>query len=328
MGTGKVGFTTTIPVEVLFAAGRIPEDLNNTFIEDPQAAARVEEAEVRGFPRNSCGWIKGIYSAARVGHLSEIIAVTEGDCSNTHALMEIFEDEGVRIFPFAYPYGRDRDLLRIQIEKMIEYFGTTYEESLKVKSDLDRIRKIIREIDRETWEGNRVTGHENHYYQVCASDFRGDPGAYGNELEEFLHTVRVRKALPESPRIGFIGVPAIFEGIHGVIEELGARVVFNEVQRQFAMPYDTDDLMDQYLRYTYPYSVYGRIEDIRSQISLRKIDGIIHYAQAFCFRQIEDILFRKKLGIPLLTLEGDKPGPLDLRTRIRIEAFIEMLQGM
>jgi benzoyl-CoA reductase/2-hydroxyglutaryl-CoA dehydratase subunit BcrC/BadD/HgdB len=31
--------------------------------------------------------------------------------------------------------------------------------------------------------------------------------------------------------------------------------------------------------------------------------------------------------VPVLTLEGDAPGPVDGRTRIRVQAFVEMLQG-
>ncbi|RLB69292.1 MAG: 2-hydroxyacyl-CoA dehydratase, partial [Deltaproteobacteria bacterium] len=55
-------------------------------------------------------------------------------------------------------------------------------------------------------------------------------------------------------------------------------------------------------------------------------DGLIHYTQTFCFRQIEDILFKRKLDIPVLSLEADQPGPVDGRTLTRIETFIEMLQ--
>jgi len=322
-----VGFTTSIPMEILLAAGRKPVDLNNIFIEDPESYRRVEEAEERGFPRNTCGWIKGIYSAARKEGLEEVIAVTQGDCSNTHALMEVLEEEGIRIFPFAYPYDRDPDLLRLQIQKMAEHFGTTLKAAEVVKQSLEPLRAKIREIDRETWEGNRVTGQENHYYQVCASDFRGDPVLYEAEVDRFLAEVVKRKPFHGGPRIGFIGVPPITNGIYEAIEEMGGRVVYNEIQRQFAMPAERRGLVDQYLMYTYPYSIYGRLEDVQGQIRQREISGIIHYAQAFCFRQIEDILFRKRLEVPVLTLEGDKPGVLDQRTRIRIEAFVEMLNG-
>lgn len=323
----RVGFTTSIPVEVLFAAGLVPQDLNNIFIEDPRAERLVEAAEEVGFPRNSCGWIKGIYSAARAQDLDQIIAVTQGDCSNTHALMEVFEEEGIRIFPFAYPYGRDADLLRLQIEKMAVHFGTTYEAAQGVKKELDRIRRTIKRLDTETWEGNRVTGQENHFWQVSASDFRGDSSGYKKDLDLFLQEVEQRPPFADGPRMGFVGVPPISRGLYEFIEERGARVVFNEVQRQFVMPDETEDLVEQYLRYTYPYSVYGRIQDIQAQIRLRGVHGVIHYVQAFCFRQIEDILLRKKLDVPVLTLEGDKPGPLDQRTRIRIEAFVEMFSG-
>ena len=102
--------------------------------------------------------------------------------------------------------------------------------------------------------------------------------------------------------------------------------MFNEVQRQFAMPFDTPDLVEQYRMYTYPYGVFRRIDDIQQEIERRNLDGIIHYVQSFCFRQIEDMIFREKLQIPILTIEGDKPGKLDARTKMRIDSFLEMLR--
>ena len=49
-----------------------------------------------------------------------VVAVTQGDCSNTHALMETWQLEGIRVIPFAYPFDRDVDLLRLQMQKMVE----------------------------------------------------------------------------------------------------------------------------------------------------------------------------------------------------------------
>jgi benzoyl-CoA reductase/2-hydroxyglutaryl-CoA dehydratase subunit BcrC/BadD/HgdB len=37
------------------------------------------------------------------------------------------------------------------------------------------------------------------------------------------------------------------------------------------------------------------------------------------------MVVRQQLSLPILTLEGDKPGPLDARTKIRIESFLELL---
>jgi benzoyl-CoA reductase/2-hydroxyglutaryl-CoA dehydratase subunit BcrC/BadD/HgdB len=114
--------------------------------------------------------------------------------------------------------------------------------------------------------------------------------------------------------------------LYPFLESHGGRVVFNETQRQFAMPYDRQDLVDQYLTYTYPYDIFTRLADILLEGERRRVSGVIHYVQSFCFRQIEDMIVRKKLPWPVLTLEGDKPSPLDARSKIRLEGFIEMLE--
>ncbi|MEJ2024320.1 MAG: 2-hydroxyacyl-CoA dehydratase, partial [Deltaproteobacteria bacterium] len=66
--------------------------------------------------------------------------------------------------------------------------------------------------------------------------------------------------------------------------------------------------------------------DIREAIRERNLDGVIHYTQTFCHRQIYDILLRENLPVPILTLEGDRPVSLDSRSELRIETFIQMLK--
>jgi benzoyl-CoA reductase/2-hydroxyglutaryl-CoA dehydratase subunit BcrC/BadD/HgdB len=92
------------------------------------------------------------------------------------------------------------------------------------------------------------------------------------------------------------------------------------------MPDRDRGLIDQYLSYTYPYDVFHRLRFITGEISRRNIHGIIHYVQSFCHRHIEDIIIRKKVRVPVLTIEGDAPGSVDERTKIRLQAFIEMLE--
>jgi len=323
----RIGFTTTIPIEILFAAGKIPVDLNNVFISHPQKKALVEEAELEGFPRNICGWIKGIYAVAMRLDLDEVIAVTQGDCSNTQALMEILELKGIKIFPFSYPYDRDEELLHLQIKKMMMHFGVTEAESVYVKMQLDMIRRRLALIDRLTWQAGTVSGYENHYLLVSASDMKGDLVAFREEVEDFLKKAQGRKTSDPEIRLGYVGVPPIYDDLYSFIEELNARVVFNETQRQFSMPYRTNTLLKQYLRYTYPYDIFSRVIDIRKEVKRRRIDGLIHYVQSFCFRQIEDLILHYEMDLPILTLEGDKPTSLDARTKVRIESFIELLKG-
>lgn len=104
--------------------------------------------------------------------------------------------------------------------------------------------------------------------------------------------------------------------------------MFNEVQRQFAMPPDPDpgNLVEQYRRYTYPYDVFQRVEDIAREVKRRELDGLVHYTQSFCYRQVQDLVLREKLQMPILTLEGDRVGPVDARTRLRLEAFVDLLR--
>ncbi len=57
----QIGITTTVPVEIVLAAGLTPVDLNNVLVSDSQPEHLVAIAERAGFPLNCCSWIKGIY---------------------------------------------------------------------------------------------------------------------------------------------------------------------------------------------------------------------------------------------------------------------------
>jgi benzoyl-CoA reductase/2-hydroxyglutaryl-CoA dehydratase subunit BcrC/BadD/HgdB len=325
VNVGKIGITTTIPVEAIFASGNVPVDLNNTFITSGKRREWVEAAEIAGFPGTCCGWIKGIYSAAREEKVEGVVGVMAGDCSNTQALIEILQFEGLKTFPFAYPYDRSPETLRREIERLCSKLGTDIGTAEEWKKRLDVPRRLALEVDRLTWEENKVTGFENHLHLVSASDFLSDPDNYSRIVQEFIKTAAARAPLKEEIRLGYIGVPTVYDDFYDYIEGIGGRVVFNEVQRQFSLPWFEDSLVEAYARFTYPYDVFGRIEDIKREIARRKIDGIIHYVQSFCFRQMEDVIFRKTLGVPVLTIEGDRPMPLDARTKTRIESFVEML---
>ncbi|MBO8138117.1 MAG: 2-hydroxyacyl-CoA dehydratase [Desulfotomaculum sp.] len=323
----KVGITTTIPVEVVYAAGMVPVDLNNIFITSENPQALVEEAEMAGYPRNLCAWIKGIYTTvSQSDDINTLIAVTQGDCSNTHALMETLEFAGVKVIPFAYPYDRDYDMLKLQIEKLMDAFGVTWKQVNETKKHLDEVRQKVWKLDELTWKEDRISGWENHLYQVSCSDFNGNPGEFARQVDEFLERLQGKEEIKADLRLGYIGVPPIMDDLYDYLEERGARVVFNETQRQFTMPFETDDLVEQYRLYSYPYGIFYRLKDIEKQIKLRRLDGIIHYAQSFCYRQIEDLIVRRKLDVPVLTLEGDKPNKLDARTCMRLDSFIEMLR--
>lgn len=325
-----VGFTTSIPFEVLLAAGRRPLDLNNAFISRQDAHLLVHEAERRGFPSTCCAWMRGIYGVLPALDVGEVIAVVRGDCSQTQALMEVLQMEGTRVYPFAYPYDRSLRAMGEEIRKLREHFDVREQDVQEVKRYLDRIRRKLERLDALTWRDDRVTGGENHRFLVASSDMEGDPRSFERKVDAFLGEASRRERLPFSGgqeiRLGYLGVPPIWKDLYEKVERPGVRIVFNEVQRQFSMPSLAPALEQQYLLFTYPYDVFFRLQDVQRETVRRRLDGYIHYAQTFCFRQIEDKILRHYLPKPVLTLEGDRPELLDVRTQTRIEAFLEMLQ--
>ena len=323
----RVGLTTTIPVEVVLAANLTPVDLNNLFIAAPDALVQVSRAEAAGFPRTLCSWIKGIYTTVKSHpEIAAVIAACQGDCSNTQALGEILESEGLTIIHFKFPYPRDRQQLAREIAALTDRLGTNPEAVARMQARLTPLRRQLRHLDRLTWETGQVSGRENFQWLISSSDFGSDPVAYEQRLATFLEEAKARPAADGRVRLGFAGIPPIFTDLWDYMEESGAAVVFHEFPRQFSMPYECPDLVDQYLRYTYPYDIRGRLADLQEAVATRRLDGLVHYTQSFCFRQMFDQVLRDHLDVPILTIEGDRPTPLDSRTRMRLEAFIDVLR--
>ncbi len=323
MKAKRIGFTTSLPVEVLFAAGHTPIDLNNIFLTQ-DAEQHVHKAEIKGFPRTICTWIKGNFNAALSSHLDEVVGVVQGDCSNGHSLLDIISEEGLPIYRFSFPPLRSAEALESEIKRLEEHYGVSRRETLQVKSRLDEIRKKLITLDEWTWKERLISGKENHLWLVNSSDFNGNPDKYEEELDAFLNQAARRDPLPTKLRIAYLGVPPIYKNIYDAIAEQGGDVIFNEVQRQFSMPYLEDDIIRQYLEYTYPYSVYDRLQDINTELSRRSIEAVISYTQSFCHLQIDNILLKKHIDLPFLTLEGDQPEDMDSRTLLRLESFFEV----
>ncbi|OIP26862.1 hypothetical protein AUK22_06210 [bacterium CG2_30_54_10] len=321
-----VGITSTIPIEVPLAAGLRVIDLNNVFVMSSDPGIFLRKAEAEGFPRNCCSWIRGIYGLIRTLEIRKVIFVTGGDCSNTQAMMEALVPFSEIFATFSYPYPPSPGALRQEMYRFCAGLGTTFSAAEGVSKSLHSVRRALGELDLLTWDGNRVTGKENHQWLVSSSDFGGDPVSFERRLKAFLDSARSRPVRPKGLRIGLVGVPPIITDLHEFVESLGAQVVYNEIPRQFSMPESCHDLVGGYLAYTYPYGAWPRLDDIRKQVDLRKLHGLIHYTQAFCHRQIHDMIFRHEIHVPILTLEGEIPGPCDPRTKLRIESFIEILK--
>ncbi len=328
MPVNNIGITTTVPAEVLLAAGFNPLDLNNIFISDANPERLVRLAERQGFPLNTCTWIKGIYGVCMEQQIDSVIGVTTGDCSNTLMLMEVLRLRGIKTIPFAYPAEPDLIQMRSALKSLAEILDADLDKAEGIRQQLKPARALSKELDRLTWEENCASGLENHYWLVSSSDFNQDAARYALDLQALTSECRTRRPYPpDMLRLAFCGVPPVFgKELYPFLEQNGARVVFNEIQRQFSMPYAVSSLAEQYSRYTYPYSTEDRIRDIVEECARRQVDGIIHYVQAFCHRGISDIIFRHWLKYPILTMEGNTEFGLSQHIKTRLEAYIDMLR--
>jgi benzoyl-CoA reductase/2-hydroxyglutaryl-CoA dehydratase subunit BcrC/BadD/HgdB len=323
----RIGITTTVPIEVLMAAGYQPIDLNNVLVTNPNPERLVNIAERAGFPLNCCSWIKGIYGVCLDYGIENVLCVTNGDCSNTIMLMEVLKLKGLNAIPFAYPDRPDPPHMQSALQALAATLGTTLEAASKVRDELQPCRDLVLKLDELTWKKNIVSGWENHLWLVSASDFNQDFRKYHRELQELLEVCTHRQpGSSDQPRLAYIGVPSVYaRDLYRHLERQGARLVFNEVQRQFAMPEPGESLAEQYTNYTYPYSIHERLKDIKTELHRRRIDGVIHYVQAFCHRGIGDIIFRDAIDLPMLTLEGNDDFFLTNHIKTRIEAFLDMI---
>lgn len=323
----KIGVTTTVPIEILIAANYEVIDLNNIFVTSEDYSKYIDIAEREGFPKSCCAWKKGMYGVCVEHEIKELVGVTEGDCSNTKALEEVLDMKGVKIYPFAYPHGRKLEDVKRSLDNFMNMFDVNLSNVEKVRKRLNKARAKARKLDELTFINNKVSGFENHLYQVSCSDFNSNVDKFEEELCKKIEEIGKRSPIDKKIRLGYIGVPPMTCDIYDYVENFDAHFVYNEVQREFAFPRadKAENIYEQYYDYTYPYDIKFRLKDIKKQIKERKIDGIIHYTQAFCYRQIEDIVMKKQLDIPVLNIEGDKLNFLDARTKLRLEAFLDML---
>lgn len=323
----KIGITTTVPIEILIAAGYTPVDLNNIFITSKDYLKYIDIAERDGFPKSLCTWTKGIYGACLENHITEIVGVVEGDCSNTKALIDVLKLKGIKVYPFSFPHSHRTADVEREINEFMNTFNVTITEVEVVRKKLNKIRALVKEIDKLTYIHSKASGFENHLYQVSTSDFNGDIDTFEADLKKVIYEMQNRKPLNRKLRLGYIGVPPMTPDLYEFVEEFSANIVYNEVQREFSFPRADSalDIFQQYFDYTYPYDTEFRIKELQIQIDQRNLDGIIHYTQAFCYRAVEHIVLKEKLDIPILNIEGDRLNVLDARTKLRLEAFLDML---
>ena len=319
-----IGLTTTIPPEILFAAGYCPVDLNNVFVAESKNNDWVSQAERDGFPAQTCAWIKGLYTTLHKLNLHDVVGIVEGDCAETKTLGSIWKSEGITVYPFVFPSSRDIADMARELDRFLPLIGTNRDAVMREKARLDGIRQ--RALEGYTLANNgNVRGSDLFSMLLLLCDFMGNPDVCAAEIDRRISQWETEENR-DFVRLACVGVPTIWSDLWDVAESAGARFVDFETPRQFALFSGIGLSIEETLvRYTYTAPMDMRLLDMHNILRERKIDGVVHYTQSFCHRQIEDKLWRKELKVPLLTLEADRPGKIDERSKTRLEAFIERL---
>ena len=264
----------------------------------------------------------GNFTSRQIFHSCSCRPLAEGN-DTAIGLAEILASEGITVHPFSYPLSRRPEDLARELARFAERMGTTVAAAEAEKERLDDVRRRASLVDELAVEG-RVKSGDLFAALLATTDFLGDPEACAKLLDATLARIHADDSPPPPLRLSWAGVPAIWPDVWDRAEAWGARVVDHEVPRQFALLDSIGrDLVATYLAFTYPYDTASRIRDVAREAERRGAAGVVHYVQSFCHRAIGDRLWREGIRLPVLTLEADRPGLMDERTRTRFEAFLE-----
>ena len=190
------------------------------------------------------------------------------------------------------------------------------------------LRQKLQRLDRLTWETGQVSGEENFQLSdLHLPTLASTPRPSNLKVTDFLRAGGER-AGPETTRCVWAlpASPPSSPTCGTTWKNWKPGWCSTNFPGSSACPIIVPDLAEQYFHYTYPYDVFGRLADLQEAVRTRRLDGLVHYTQSFCFRQMFDQIIRERLNLPVLTIEGDRPSPLDSRTRMRLEAFVDVLR--
>ena len=325
----RIGIFSTVPVEVIFAAGLVPVDLNNLFVAHRDPGMLLRQADVLGLPRNSCAWTRGLFGATVAYDFRRVVSVPRGDCSNNAAMAGLLTQRGVRVVEFNFPIaGPDRQgQMAVELERFRDEFDVSEAKVNRSFESIRPVRELLARIDRANWEEGRVPGSVARACLLRSTDMGGNPRLFRRRLEKVLADHEEGGGV-RGPRLALFGVPAVFDGFLEKLQEMGACVVLTETEHDFAMLPPADSLAQQYLDYAYPYGIGPRVTRFRNLLEERRVDGVVVYSQAFCHHNLELAFVERELaGIPLLVLEGDLPRAVTARDGVRLEGFLELLSA-
>ncbi len=325
----RIGIFSTVPIEAILAAGLIPVDVNNLFVQQLDSREILSQSDAAGLPRNLCAWTRGLYASTLAAGLRQVVIVPEGDCTNNVTMARLLDRRGIDVIEFRYPVGAAdrRQALTDELDRFCRRLGTTLARARQVLEELEPVRTLLAEVDRLCWAERRIPGSEARVFLLESTDMRGNPQLFARRLERAVDEGRKRPQASGLP-VAVFGVPTGLSDLQLRIEAAGGVVLFSETEHDFAMLPRAAGLEEQYLAYAYPYGIGPRLARFRRLAEERGVRGVVVHAQTFCHHNLELPRIERALAPwPLLVVEADVPSALPARDRIRLEAFLSLVRS-
>ncbi|MCQ6253775.1 2-hydroxyacyl-CoA dehydratase family protein [Methanocaldococcus sp.] len=308
----KIGITAIIPPEIIYSAGHTSIDLNNL----------VPQSKI--YPKNKlCAWTATWRELILKDEIKidKLIVVAGGDCQNSLVDAEKIElKKKIPTYYFFYQFG-DKKHFKNEIKKLIDFLGGNIDKT--TLREVYQIKKLAKKVDELCYK-DKINGKDTFYITISASDLKGDLNAYKKEIYNILNK---DENIEYSHRIALIGIPPIFSDFYEYLNEINVHCVYNELAYEFVrMGGDSiKNIVNSYSTYSFANHITKRIKIIKKELKRRKVDGVIHYTQMNCHHKLEDEILREFIDYPMLTIEGDIPQKTPEQTKLRVEAFIELL---
>ena len=339
-------FCLYVPDELLHAAGFLPLRLMGTPIKMSHVQAHL--------PSNCCHLVKSSLESLLQGDLDFLQGVIfTQTCDSMQGLSDIWAHQ--RRLPIHFnlmvPTNLDsehsRHYLKTEVERFKEflesYSGKITPERLKASIQLfNRIREKLGEIYSRRRRG--LTSWSSGFFaQIIRAGYLVDRARYLELLGELLN------ALPEQAEEGKDLVPVYLSGnmahsesYFSLIEEAGAMVVRDDLcsgarTLRLMVPEDVDPIEALTQRYftsffcpTKHKGYRAHQEALLQEVQESGARGVIFLLYKYCEAHYFDYPDLKAAleskGIPCLLLDVEDPSQSLGQLKIRLQAFVEMLQ--
>ena len=338
-------FCPYVPEELLHAAGALPFRLMGTPIKMSHVQAHL--------PPNCCHLVKSSLESLLQGELDFLRGIIfSHTCDAMQGLADIWALQ--RRIPLQFnlmmPSHLDSEFSRPYLKAEIERFkdflesnvGKITPQSLKASIQLfNRIREKLQEIytRRPKWH-TQISGRD--FARIIRAGYLMDRARYLELLEEIWN------ALPEKGDDSGNLVPIFLAGnmthsdfYFSLIEETGAIVVQDDLCSgtrflRLMVPEDTDPIEGLTNRYLTSFlcptkykGVHAHAETLIKEVQKSGGKGVIFLFYKYCEPHFFDYPDLKQAleskGIPTLLLEVEDPSYSVGQLKIRVQAFVEML---